>query len=198
MDQLRRTVLWQGIWRSGAEWCELAQTEDGWHIAGEALISVAGDPERGRYDIALDRLWATRAVQLTVRSGDGRERGARLRVDQDQIWQIERFPANGESVDDLSTVQGLFDIDLGFSPSTNTLPIRRLSPAVGEAVDVTAVWVRFPELTIAPLPQRYTRLDELRYRYESNNGTFVAEIEVDDLGLVTNYEGGWKRIATSG
>ena len=62
---------------------------------------------------------------------------------------------------------------------------------------MTAVWVRFPELTIEPLPQRYGRLAERRYRYESAGGAFAAEIEVDDLGLVTTYEGGWRRIAAS-
>ena len=62
---------------------------------------------------------------------------------------------------------------------------------------MTAVWVRFPELTIESLPQRHTRLDERRYRYESAGGAFVAAIEVDELGLVTEYEGGWRRLATS-
>jgi hypothetical protein len=78
---------------------------------------------------------------------------------------------------------------------TNTLPIRRLAPAIGESIDVTAAWVRFPELTLEPLPQRYTRLSERRYRYESNGGAFVAELEVDDAGLVITYEGGWERVA---
>jgi hypothetical protein len=100
-------------------------------------------------------------------------------------------------VDDLAALHGLVDVDLGFSPVTNTLPIRRLEPAIGEVVAVTAAWVRFPELTIEPLPQRYVRLAERRYRYESAGGAFVAEIEVDDLGLVTTYEGGWRRIAAS-
>jgi hypothetical protein len=36
-----------------------------------------------------------------------------------------------------------------------------------------------------PLSQRYTRLTNNSYRYESNTG-FTAEIVVDDLGLVTN------------
>ncbi|MDQ3227137.1 MAG: putative glycolipid-binding domain-containing protein, partial [Chloroflexota bacterium] len=79
----------------------------------------------------------------------------------------------------------------------NTLPIRRLAPAIGDAVGVTAVWVSFPELTIEPLPQRYIRLDERRYRYESDGGAFVTEIAVDDLGLVVTYDGGWRRIAES-
>jgi len=89
------------------------------------------------------------------------------------------------------------DVDLGISPSTNTLPIRRLNLAVGESRELTAAWVRFPELTVEPLAQRYTRLAERRYRYESIVSGFTAELEVDDLGLVINYEGIWRRVAES-
>ena len=71
--------------------------------------------------------------------------------------------------DDLSALHGLVDVDLGFSPVTNTLPIRRLDPAIGEAVVVTAAWV-VSRATIEPLPQRYIRLAERRYRYESGGG----------------------------
>jgi uncharacterized protein len=53
---------------------------------------------------------------------------------------------------------------------------------------------KFPELTVQPLSQRYTRVAQNTYRYESNTG-FSAEIVVDDLGLVTDYPGGWERSA---
>ena len=89
------------------------------------------------------------------------------------------------------------DADLGISPSTNTLPIRRLNLAVGESRELTAAWVRFPELTVEPLAQRYTRLAERRYRYESTVSGFTAELEVDDLGLVISYENIWQRVAES-
>ncbi len=92
--------------------------------------------------------------------------------------------------DDLA---GCIDVDLGITPSTNTLPIRRLNLQVGESADVTAAWVRFPELTVEPLAQRYTRLDERRYRYESTTG-FSAELEVDELGLVVRYGDIWERV----
>jgi hypothetical protein len=99
--------------------------------------------------------------------------------------------------DEPMALHGLTDVDLGITPATNTLPIRRLDPAIGESVAVTAAWVRFPELTVESLPQTYTRLAERRYRYESAGGAFVAAIEVDDLGLVIAYEGGWRRVAAS-
>jgi hypothetical protein len=193
-----RTVIWQGIWRPGAEWCELRQTAGGWSFAGTALVAVDGRPNHVRYDISLDHGWATQAVQIDARDGAGTERRLRLAADASRTWQAVGGPDDMRLAEHtLAPVHGLVDIDLGFSPSTNTLPIRRLAPAIGESVDVTAVWMRFPELTIEPLPQRYVRLDERRYRYESNDGAFVAELEVDDLGLVISYEGGWQRIATS-
>ncbi len=91
-------------------------------------------------------------------------------------------------------MRGCLDVDLSVTPATNTLPIRRLALAEGAAAAVTAAWVRFPALTVEPLPQRYTRLGGGRYRYESDTG-FVTEIESDDLGLVTRYGGGWERAA---
>jgi hypothetical protein len=39
-------------------------------------------------------------------------------------------------------------------------------------------------------------LSRLCYRYESMDGAFVAEIEVDDLGSVSNDAGLWRRVAT--
>ena len=91
-------------------------------------------------------------------------------------------------------IQGCDDVDLSVTPATNTLPIRRLNLEVGSSVSVIAAWVKFPELTVEPLSQRYTRLRKDSYRYESNTGS-SAQIAVDDLGLVTAYPSGWERIA---
>jgi uncharacterized protein len=195
-----RTVLWQRIDSPGSEWCALEREPEGWRLHGIVLAEVATVPVRVHYAVALASNWSTRAVEIVMHSGDAiKPRELRLTVAPEQRWQIERDPVRDKSMpqDDLGALHGLIDVDLGFTPATNTLPIRRLDPAIGEAVAVTAAWVRFPELTIEPLPQTYTRLTERRYRYESAGGAFVAEIEVDELGLVTTYEGGWRRIAAS-
>jgi hypothetical protein len=179
----------------------LASDGSGWRIGGTVLSADDRLPLQARYDIRLDHHWATREVQIAVRSGaDSAERGLRITVDAEQRWHVQRDPNSGfpQQTDDVQEFTGLFDIDLSLSPATNTLPIRRIAPAIGESVEVTAVWVGFPELAMETLPQRYTRLDERRYRYESNGGAFVAIIEVDDLGLVNRYEGLWERIAEAG
>jgi hypothetical protein len=95
---------------------------------------------------------------------------------------------------ELVDVAGCVDVDISLSPSTNTLPIRRLSLARGEERDVVAAWIRFPDLAIEPLPQRYVRSGESLYRYSSGGGAFTADIEVDDLGLVVKYPPAWERV----
>ena len=194
-----RTVLWQRIDSPGSEWCALERTADGWRLQGIVLAEVATAPVLVHYAVALAPDWSTRAVEIAMRSGDAiAPRELRLTVAPNSAGRSSANPpghvhAPGRS----GGVARAHRRRSGVLASTNTLPIRRLDPAIGESVAVTAAWVRFPELTIEPLPQRYTRLAERRYRYESAGGAFVAEIEVDDLGLVTTYEGGWRRIAAS-
>src|SRR5947209_17719639 len=90
-------------------------------------------------------------------------------------------------VANLEPVTRCLDVDLNFSPSTNTLPIRRLDLAIGEEAEVRAAWLRFPSFELEPLVQRYEHLDEQTCRYES--GSDSAEVRVNGDGLVTAYEG---------
>jgi hypothetical protein len=87
-------------------------------------------------------------------------------------------------------------VDLEWSPSTNTLPIRRLRLAPGDRATVSAAWVHFPSLELERLDQSYERIAQYRYRYRS--GRFVAEIEVDDESLVLRYGESWKAVARTG
>jgi hypothetical protein len=186
----QRTLLWRGIQTFSADHCRLGQTEDGWRIDGIMLLPVDRRPAQVRYRVDCDADWATRAVNVTFAAGDEEQRLA-LTVDQ-SAWFVDGVVRN-----DLA---GCVDIDLGGTPATNTLPIRRLDLARGEAREIVAAWVRFPGLTVEPLAQRYTRLDDRCYRYESvvdGVSVFTADLDVDDLGLVTHYPGGWVSMASA-
>ena len=129
--------------------------------------------------------WVTQSVVVEL-SGPGGNESLRLEVEDGQWYEVDL---------ECKAVRGCTDIDLEWSPSTNTLPIRRLGLAIGESRAVTAAWVRFPGLTVQPLRQEYHRLTERRYRYSSNGGAFVAELEVDEHGRVTRYGDIWSREA---
>jgi len=83
-------------------------------------------------------------------------------------------------------------LDLNFSPATNLLPIRRLELAVGQEGEVRAAWLRFPGLKLEPLEQRYKRIDQNTYRYESGGGEFVAQLSVNEDGFVAKYPNFWE------
>jgi uncharacterized protein len=58
-------------------------------------------------------------------------------------------------------------------------------------VDLSIAYVSLPELEVRTVQQRYTRLDEDCYRYES--GSFRADLPVDQHGFVIDYPGLWQR-----
>jgi hypothetical protein len=138
-----------------------------------------------RYEVCCDENWLTRRVQVERTIGKD-TKTLSLSVENRGLWR--------SSGQELNEVRGCLDVDLSVTPATNTLPIRRLDLDIGKSESVTAAWIKFPDLEIRPLSQRYTRIGMNIYRYESDTG-FSAEIVVDDLGLVINYPGGWERIA---
>jgi hypothetical protein len=84
------------------------------------------------------------------------------------------------------------DIDLGFSPSTDFLPIRRLALNVGEEAVVRAAWLPFASLVFEVLPRVYRRDGARTYRCESGGGSFVRVLEVNAVGFVISYPGLWQ------
>jgi hypothetical protein len=153
----------------------------GLSMVGTVLGAEAGSPVRIEYRVLADATGMTTAVH--VRDLRGFEtRNLVLERDAKGNWTVDGRTAR--------SLKGCTDVDLGCSPSTNTLPVRRLRLAIGKQHTISAAWVRFPELVAVKAKQTYTRLDEFTYRYES--GTFVGELTVDDDGLVAHYEV-WRR-----
>lgn len=184
MDDAR--ILWRRVDRPGHEAARLRVTSDGHALDGVAVFAEASRPCCMRYAIACGPAWQTRSLQLTGWIG-GRDIAFAVMVDDARRWIV-----NGSPAPDL---QGCQDIDLGFSPSTNLLPIRRLNLAVGQRAAVRAGWIRFPECVAEPLDQVYERVAPLTYRYESAGGRFSALLEVNDTGFVTRYTGFWEQVA---
>jgi hypothetical protein len=184
MDESTHIVVWRRLDLPGHEACRLTARESGWRIAGAAVFAHEGQACRLEYAIACDAQWRTLAAAV---SGWAGERDIEIEVVRDEagLWRL-----NGDLIPE---VEGCVDVDLNFSPSTNTLPIRRLDLEVGQSVQLRAAWLRFPSFRLEPLEQTYTRIGTNLYRYESAGGRFVASVEVDDVGLVTEYGEIWRR-----
>ncbi|GHG80198.1 putative glycolipid-binding domain-containing protein [Comamonas sp. JC664] len=184
-----RALVWRRLISPGSEYFELRQHTEGWELTGSVVFVHEGQPYFVDYTLLTDAAWATRNVSVVRRGVEGAAE-LHLHSDAEHRW----WDGNTERV----ALRGCPDIDLACTPSTNTLPIRRLALEVGQSADVRAAWIRMPDLSLQVLPQRYTRLSQTRYGYESSGGAFKAEVDVDALGLVTNYPPGWERVAVSG
>jgi hypothetical protein len=176
-------VTWQWLMRSGSERFEMTRGADGWTLRGTIDCGA-----QATYEISCDSGWLTRAAHVEIVDDAGRR-------------AIELTAANGRwRVDGAEAphLDGCLDIDLGWSPSTNTLPIRRLNiPIGGRSGILTMAWVRFPQLTVEPMRQEYERIAERQYVYTSRDGSFRATVEVDGEGVVVDYEGIWRKVDPS-
>ena len=180
---LLRSIIWRSLSWPGAEYAALLHVSTGFRFQGVVVAAPDGQPLHLRYQIDCDDAWETREVQVQVVQGLT-ERRLHLRADEQRRWWRDDA--------EVEAIRGCVDVDLSLSPATNTLPIRRLALPAGGYADVTAAWVKFPDLDLQPLPQRYTRLGPATYRYESGTG-YSTELEVDDQGMIVHYRGGWER-----
>jgi uncharacterized protein len=163
------------------EHATLSVRDAGLSLVGTVLGAESGLPVRIEYRVMADGSGLTTAAHVRDMRGFG-QRVLSLERTPKGIWTI-----NGQ-VD--RSLKGCTDIDLGCSPSTNSLPIRRLRLGIGSSKTIQAALVRFPDLIVVKAAQTYTRLDEFTYRYESDG--FSSELVVDDDGLVAFYAD-WRR-----
>lgn len=184
-SQIIRTGLWQRLDVTGLERFELSRAAGGWQLRGRILAKGPQGATECGYLILCDPQWRT--TEATISASD--EAGTREThvIVKDGRWHI-----NGRED---ARLAACVDIDLEWTPATNTIPIRRLTPAVGKSTGaLTMAWVRFPGLAVEPLRQQYDRLAERQYRYTSVGGDFTAKIDVDDQSLALEYEGLWRRV----
>lgn len=178
------SILWENLDQPGADRAAIEPDAQGMRLAGTALFSVAGGPYDVRYTIIVDPGWRTLLVGAHVQ-GPGRERRLSLRADGTGSWRAL-------ADDPLEDLDGALDVDLSFTPATNTLPIRRLGLEVGESAEIPVVLVTFPEEGIELVTQRYERTGEYTYRYNDR-----YDLTVNEHGFVTDYPGGWRAAATA-
>jgi hypothetical protein len=181
-----RSVFWHGVDPFSAELFQLARGNRGWNMHGVVLIGLPEGGTEAQYWLQLDELW--RSHRLQVEMSGAHTTALDLVGDGRGSWSV-----GGRRAPELD---GCVDLDLSITPSTNTLPIRRLDPPVGGIVATRVAWVRFPELEVQPDEQTYERLGDRRWMFRSDD--FVAELEVDADGLVVRYSDLWTRIVGTG
>jgi uncharacterized protein len=177
-------MRWRRIDVPGREEARIEQTAEGWRLTGEVQVAEGSVLAQLAYLIECEGDWRTRLAIITG-SASGAPIRFELRTDGGGHWTLDGVP--------LPRVEGALDIDLGFTPATNLLPIRRLDLAIGERVEVRTAWVRFPELRVEALEQSYRREAARVFRYDAlvDGERFQARLDTDEFGRVILYEDLW-------
>ncbi|VTU33445.1 putative glycolipid-binding domain-containing protein [Variovorax sp. RA8] len=182
--QIVATMFWRRLDLPGHDACRLEKHGDGWQLDGAAVFrGENGQPARLDYRVHCDKAWHAKW---------GRVRGwiGSLPVD----FAIARA-ANGEwSLND-QRVPGLAhctDLDLGFTPATNLLPLRRLNLQVGESAEAPAAWLDLDNEDLSALAQHYERRSEAEYWYQSPRFDYEGLLVTVPEGFVTHYPTLWQ------
>ena len=175
---------WRRLDVPGWEECRIDKTDAGWRLAGKLEVAEAGVHARHSYVIDCDAPWRTRRAHVGGSAG-GTPIQFDFTADGHGAWTLNGAPR--------PEVAGAIDIDLGFTPTTNLVPIRRLEIGVGQETDVRAAWLRFPELRVEALEQTYAREAPQAYRFRAHidGGMFTARLDTDEFGCVVRYGDLW-------
>jgi len=175
------TGLWRRLDVPGHDACMLEAGDDGACLRGMAVFVHESEAARLHYEVTCDREW--RALRGRV-SGSIGAASVDYAFARDDHWSM-----NGVAVPGL---EHCLDLDFGFTPATNILPLSRLALNVGDAADAPAAWFDVDTKTLNELPQRYTRRSETTYWYESPTANYAAELMMRPGGFTRVYPGLWE------
>ncbi len=185
-------VRWQDWEGHGLEHCFCRENAEGLVLEGVVAGTRLG-AYGGHYIVRTDPLFRTREVRVKYVGGPS----LHVESDGEGNWRDMIAPKT------LSALDGCLDVDVGITPATNTLPIKRLKLRAEESRGIVVAYVPLPDQVkgdFLPLraEQRYTCLErERRYRYEGLFRAFTAELEIDAAGLVLDYPDTFRRVAVS-
>lgn len=182
MTEIIATILWQRLDVPGHDACRLVRNDNGWQLGGHAIFEHEGAPCSVSYTVLCDAAWQARSASVKGFLGS-RELDLEIERSADG-WLLNGIAQPGLS--------DLIDLDLGFTPATNLLALRRFDLAVGQGSPAPAAYLPFPELELRPLEQHYRRQSETEYAYRAPEFRYDAVLSVAPVGFVTDYPALWR------
>ena len=201
MGPRHRSVAWAKDDPYGVELAEMEIAHDALSASGVA-IGTAPVPYRLDYELETGPTFVTTRLHVVSR-GEGWRRELDLRRDERGTWSIDSSDEGSADLrppgGDVSRFEEALDCDLGLSPVTNMMPILRHGLLrAGGPIEIAVAWVAVPELSVRLDRQRYRHLrsdgDRHVVGFEAVDGSFAAEITLDDDGVVIDYPGIARRL----
>jgi hypothetical protein len=204
------TRIWHNAEPFHVEFAEVVLERDALQATG---VAIGATPVGYRLEYVLSTTSAYVTRRLEVRSsGAGWRRRLILERSASGEWSCTTeahgdldlggpgmtVPSPGG---DLVALAGALDCDLGLSPLTNSMPLLRHElHRQATSREFLMAWVAVPELAVYASRQRYTYLRRTglaaTVHFDSLDSDFTAEITFDEHGLVVDYPGIGRAVAT--
>jgi len=176
------SIVWRRVDLPGHDACYLEPEGSGWRLHGTAVFKHVQGPSELAYAIRCDEGWHT--LEGRVRGNIGGKPVLTSITRTARGWSV-----NGTLQPDL---EGLTDLDLGFTPATNLPHMRRHTMHIGERVDAPVAWFDVDTGTLAPLPQFYERRGNTIYWYEAPTNEYEGRLEMAPNGFIRHYPQLWE------
>jgi hypothetical protein len=174
-----RVFFWRKVDSPGHDSCRFFKLPDGYRLLGAAVFLESKQVCHLQYDVMADAAFRTKSASVAGFVGKTPV-DVRIRAREDG-WEVD---SNNNP-----RIAGCLDVDLGFTPATNLLPLRRLALRIGQEADAPAAYLAFPAMQFILLPQHYKRLSRTEYDYESPSHGYRATLRVSPIGAVVQYPG---------
>ncbi|MCR4265472.1 putative glycolipid-binding domain-containing protein [Nitratireductor sp. ZSWI3] len=174
-------AMWRRLDTPGHDAALLVRSGTGHLLTGTAIFLHADGPARIDYRVRVDCDWNTTDGHI---AGFVAGRTVRHEIVRDSDgWRLDGLK--------MPDVASLRDLDLGFTPATNLLQLRRAGPEPGRSAELTVAWFDIGETRITALPQFYDRKSETTYEYSAPSVPYEAVLEMAPNGFVQSYPGLW-------
>jgi hypothetical protein len=182
MNEIVATAFWRRLDTEGHDGCRLIRMKDGWRLSGSTIFDHQGKACMLDYAVDCDAAWRTLSARVHGSVG----------LDE-LAFDIERTPDGDWLLDGKvqPAAKGCIDLDLGFTPATNLIAIRRLDP--GEEVEIPAPAAYYLEfsLQLGIVEQTYRRTGKDKLHYRSPAYGYDETLTVSKVGFVTDYPTLW-------
>jgi hypothetical protein len=179
------SILWNRLDTPGHDACRLIEKHGGWELEGTAVFDKGGTPARLDYSVACDASWRTRWGRVRGWIGP-RALDLYIARTAPGAWTL-----NG---DEVLPSMDCVDLDLGFTPATNLIALRRLDLPVGQRTTTFTAWLDDETFKLEVIEQIYRRQAGGTYAYESPRFKYAAVLEVDATGFVRRYPTLWDAV----
>jgi hypothetical protein len=172
--------FWRKVDSPGHDSCRFFKLEEGYRLLGAAVFLESRRVCHLQYDVMADPGFRTKSASVAGFVGKWPV-DVRIRASGGDRWEVD-------GKDD-PRIAGCLDVDLGFTPATNLLPLRRLALRVGQEAEAPAAYLAFPAMQFMLLPQHYKRRSRTEYDYESSSLGYRGTLRVSPIGAVVEYPG---------